>query len=164
MPAAKLPGDETERLRALRHTGLLESGADPVLDSIVRRAASLFATPIAVVSLLDAARQNFKASVGVGVPHTSRDVSFCSHAILQSAPLVVLDARGDARFADNALVVGAPGVRVYAGAPVYSRSGHRLGALGVIDTATRNHLAPDLADALYTLAAEVSQHFAMAGT
>ncbi len=164
MPAAPLPEDETERLRALRHTGLLESGADPVLDGIVRRAAALFGAPIAVVSLLDSTRQTFKASIGIGVPHTDRDMAFCGYAILQPDPLVVLDTPHDTRFADNPLVTGAPGVRFYAGSPVYSVSGHRLGTLCVIDMVAREAVAPALIDALGTLAADVSTQFARCAT
>ncbi len=159
MPAAPLPEDETERLRALRNTGLLESGADPLLDSSVEQAAALFGAPIAAVTLLDETRQNFKASVGVGVPHTQRDVAFCGYVILGSDPLVVLDTCSDGRFADNALVVGAPGVRFYVGTPVYSPGGQPLGALCVIDTAAREAVSPELITALRALAADVSQRF-----
>ncbi len=164
MPAAPWPQDETERLRALRNTGLLESGTDPVLDTIVRRAATLFGAPIAVVSLLDDVRQNFKASVGVGVHHTRREMAFCGYVILGSDPLVVLDAHRDARFSDNAMVVGAPGVRFYVGAPVYSVGGQKLGALCVIDTAARDAVAPVLVDDLLRLAADVSKQFARSAT
>ncbi len=164
MPSAPLPEDETERLRALRNTGLLESGADPLLDAIVQRAAALFGTPIAAVSLLDETRQNFKASVGLGVPHTNRNVAFCDYVILESEPLVVLDACADTRFADNALVVGAPSIRFYAGVPVFDATGQKLGALCVIDIATRKTVAPELIDALRALAADVSQQFARSAT
>ncbi len=121
MPAAPFPADEIERVSALRTSGLLESGPNCDLDVIVRQAAAVWGTPIAAVSLLDGTHQHFKASVGLGVPHTSRDMAFCGYAILQSEPLVVLDAHADARFADNPLVLGRPDIRFYVGVPVYGR-------------------------------------------
>ena len=139
MPGAPLPANEVERLRKvpLRTSGLLESGPNPDLDVIVRQAAALWGTPIAAVSLLDGTHQHFKASVGVGVPHTSRDMAFCGYVILQSEPLVVLDAHVDARFADNPLVLGRPDIRFYVGVPVYGQDRQPFGALCVIDTTER---------------------------
>ena len=88
MPAAPLPEDETERVRTLRHTGLLESDANPCLAAIVQCAAMLFGAPIAAVSLLEATRQDFKASVGRGRPHTGRDKAFCGYTVPPSRSAV----------------------------------------------------------------------------
>ncbi len=137
MPAAPFPVNEIERVSALRRSGLLESGPDADLDVIVRQAAALWGTPIAAVSLLDGTHQHFKASVGLGVPHTSREIAFCGYAILQSEPLVVLDAQVDARFADNPLVLGRPDIRFYVGVPIYGQDRQPFGALCVIDTTRR---------------------------
>jgi two-component system, NtrC family, sensor kinase len=137
MPAAPFPANEIERVSALHRSGLLESGPDVDLEEIVRQAAALWGTPIAAVSLLDETHQHFKASVGVGVPHTSRDMAFCGYVILQSEPLVVLDAHVDPRFADNPLVLGRPDIRFYVGVPVYGQDRQPFGALCVIDTTER---------------------------
>ena len=79
----------------------------------------MFNVPICIVTLVDAERQWFKACVGLDVCETGRDAAFCAHAILPQAPkpFVVLDALADPRFARNPLVVGAPYIRFYAGAP-----------------------------------------------
>lgn len=136
MPAAPLPANEINRLRALRASGLLENGPDPDLDATVRQ-AKLWGTPIAAVTLLDGTHAHFKAGTGLDVPYTSRDEAFCGYAILQSDPLVVLDAHTDPRFADNPLVLAQPGIRFYAGVPIYGPDDQPFGALCVIDMTER---------------------------
>ena len=161
MPAAPSTLNEAERLKALGQSRLLEDGSDPKLDAIVARAAALFGAPIAAVSLVGEVNQHFKASVGLGVSHTSRDVAFCAYTILGPQPLIVLDAPQDPRFADNALVLGAPGIRFYIGAPVFGSTYHPLGALCVIDTGAHSSVSQEQIASLHALSVEVSAHFAI---
>jgi diguanylate cyclase (GGDEF)-like protein len=138
MPAAPLPPDEAERLACLRSCEVLDSGAEEAFDRIARFAGKLAGTPIAVISLVDADRQWFKARIGLDATETPRDQAFCAHAILRPGePLIVPDATRDSRFADNPLVTGAPGIRFYAGMPLVSAEGHALGTLCVIDHVPR---------------------------
>lgn len=82
MPAAPLPGDESDRLAALRALELLDTPPEPELDAIARAAAAVCDTPVALVSLVDADRQWFKANVGFeGIDETPREFAFCAHAI-----------------------------------------------------------------------------------
>lgn len=157
MPAAPLPPDEPKRLAALRRYQLLDSAAEPSFDEIVGLAAQLCDAPIALVSLVDEHRQWFKAKVGLATAETSRESAFCAHAILGDGPLVVEDAKADARFADNPLVNGDPGIRFYAGAPLRTADGHALGALCVIDRQPRT-LTSLQRNALSTLARQVVAH------
>lgn len=144
MQIAPLMPDEEQRLALLREVGLLDAEPDSALDAITRITAKVMSVPIALVSLIDAERQWFKSRVGLRARETPRDVAFCSHAIHLHEPLVVPDACLDARFADNPLVTGEPGVRAYAGVPLRSTEGHALGTLCVIDHQPRQFSAGDL--------------------
>jgi len=125
-------------LAALRALGVLDTPADSALDALVRAAAALCDAPISLVSLVDAERQWFKANHGLpGMTETSRDWSFCSHAIATGLPMEVPDASRDHRFAGNPLVSGDPGIRFYFGVPLALTGGERVGTLCVIDRVPR---------------------------
>lgn len=127
--------DEAERLRVLEsfEPDVLED--DPELLAIVRFAAKLCNVPVAQVTLVEEQRQRFLAGEGLEERETPRDVSFCAHAMQTPDIMEIRDAEQDARFADNGLVTGPPGVRFYAGQPLVSDEGAPLGALCVVDTA-----------------------------
>lgn len=129
---------EQARLAALAALDVLDSPAEREFDIIAELAADRFDTPIALVSLVASDRQWFKARVGLDIPETARDVSFCSHAIGDDDVMVVPDATADPRFAANSLVVGEPRIRFYAGAPLVLASGQRIGTLCIIDRRRRD--------------------------
>jgi signal transduction histidine kinase len=135
---APFPGNEAQRLSSLRSFNILDTPREAVFEDLARIAAQICGTPMAIISLVDQTRQWFKAEVGVGVPETSRDVSFCAHAILQNDLFVVPDAAEDPRFFDNDLVTGSPHLRFYAGAVLHTNDGHALGTLCVLDRIPRN--------------------------
>ncbi len=136
MPPAPLPNDEVGRLQRLHSLDLLDTEAESGFDDLVLAAAALMNVPIGLVSLVDEARQWFKAKVGTEVCQTSRDAAFCSHAILKPTPLVVPDATLDPRFCDSPLVTGELGIRFYAGAPI-AVGGYAIGSLCVNDRVPR---------------------------
>ncbi|VVD99431.1 putative diguanylate cyclase AdrA [Pandoraea terrigena] len=129
--------DETERLAALRRYEILDTPPEPAFERIVHLASHVIDVPISLVSLIDETRQWFKARQGIDTAQTPRSMAFCAHAILEDDVLVVSDARADPRFADNPLVTGAPNIRFYAGAPLRTPEGHRLGTLCVMDRRPR---------------------------
>lgn len=131
------PTQEAERLEALRQYKVLDTPAERSYDDITSLAAFICDVPIALISLVDAERQWFKSKVGLVAQETSRDVSFCAHAILSSATMIVNDASEDERFANNPLVTGELGIRFYAGVPLISPGGQPLGTLCVIDRKPR---------------------------
>jgi two-component system, sensor histidine kinase len=143
---------ELRRLEALRRTRLLDTDSDQRFERFVQLAAQIFGTPTALVSLVDEKRQWFKARFGLEVSETARSVAFCSHTIMADAPLIVEDALYDPRFSCNPLVLGEPHIRFYAGAPLITSDGFRLGSLCVIDTVPRFASSTQI-QALTTLAA-----------
>jgi PAS domain S-box-containing protein len=148
---------EGERLAALERLEVLDSPSEPLFDSLTDLAAQTFNTPIALISLVDQERQWFKACVGLDVDHTPRDISFCQHAILSNQVFVVLDAANDERFRDNPLVTGPPDIRFYAGAPLITPEGYRLGTLCVIDKVARQTFTDAEAFRLQAIAKSVMQ-------
>ena len=137
MQKPKLPACETERLQALLSLNILDTKPEDTYNSITELVKIFFDVPIVAVSLVDSERQWFKSIQGLDVCETSREVSFCGHAILSNSILVVEDASKDERFHDNPLVTGEPYIRFYAGFPIKSASGYRVGTLCIIDTKPR---------------------------
>ncbi len=156
MERPRIPLDEAQRLAALHATTLLGSPPEESFDRVTRTAARMLQVPIALVSLVDRDRQWFKSRTGLEACETTRDISFCAHAILEDEPLVVADAEQDARFADNPLVTGSLHLRFYAGVQLYSIDRKKLGTLCVIDREPRTLAAGEL-DALRDLARMVEE-------
>ncbi|MBT8100489.1 MAG: diguanylate cyclase [Gammaproteobacteria bacterium] len=138
------PVDELLRLETLRNLKILDTDPEERFDRITRLAKTLFNTPIALVSLVDADRQWFKSRQGLSARQTPREISFCGHAILNKEPLVVSDAQDDERFADNPLVTEDPNIRFYAGCPLSGPGGHKVGTLCLIDEKPRGMTKDEL--------------------
>lgn len=151
---AALPSNEPERLAALRRYRILDTPPEAKFDRLVRLAATLCDAPVALISFVDEDRQWFKSEVGLGARQTPLSTSVCAYAIAQDDPLIVPDLLTDARFSTNPLVTSAPHLRFYAGAPLKTPDGHRLGTLCVLDHRPRN-LEPHQCQVLQTLADQV---------
>ncbi len=137
MERAPAPLDEEKRLARLHSYNILDSLDEHEYDQVALLVSEICETPMANISFVDRDRQWFKAVVGLEDRETSRDIAFCSHTILGNDILTVEDALEDKRFADNPLVVENPGIRFYAGMPLVTPDGYRLGALCAIDTQPR---------------------------
>ena len=129
-----IPANENDRIKEVNSYNILDTLPEEEYDNIARLAAAICKTPTASITFIDTDRQYFKATFGIDVIETKRDVSFCAHAINKSEELMVVnDARIDNRFADNPLVLGAPSIIFYAGMPLVNADGYALGALCVFD-------------------------------
>jgi GAF domain-containing protein len=137
MKPSPVPANEARRLKVLWQYEVLDTVPEAVFDDLVELASAVCDAPIALISLVDESRQWFKAKVGLSTNETSRDVSFCAHAIMQPGLFIVPDATKDPRFADNPLVIAEPRIRFYAGAPLVTPDGHALGTLCVLDQRPR---------------------------
>nr|WP_315209884.1 sensor domain-containing diguanylate cyclase [uncultured Albidiferax sp.] len=151
-----IPPDEPFRLGTLRSLDLLDTPPEERFDRLTRMARRMFGVSIALVSLVDENRQWFKSAQGLEDKETSRDISFCGHAILGDTLLLVPDAKSDLRFFDNPLVTSPPYVRFYAGWPLRAANGSKLGTLCLLDPQPRRFADEDI-QLLGDLAAIVEQ-------
>jgi len=140
---------ELMRLWALKSYLLLDKDGDGADDrgtlfgALVEEARAEFGVPTALVSLVDLGRQVFfgdkndDSRAAAATPpspcgETPRSTAFCAHAILSKSGIcIVPDAREDGRFKENRLVTRAPFLRFYAGAPLVSPEGYKLGTFCV---------------------------------
>lgn len=132
------PEDDAKRIRTLRSLGLLDTDKDERFERLTRLAMHIFDVPTVMVSLVDENRQWFKSCQGSNLRETSRDISFCGHAILGEGVFVIQDTHQDPRFSDNPMVVGEPYIRFYAGFPIRYRDETKLGTLCLIDKRPRH--------------------------
>jgi len=137
MNTPPVPANEARRLKVLWQYEVLDTVPEELFDDLTELASAICDAPIALISLVDESRQWFKSKVGLSVSETSRDISFCAHAILQPDLFIVPDATKDERFRHNPLVTADPHIRFYAGAPLITPDGHALGTLCILDKEPR---------------------------
>ena len=143
MQAPAIPSNEAARLETLHAMQILDTPPEERFDRLTRLAKRMFDVPMVLVSLVDADRQWFKSRQGLDTAETSRNVSFCAHAIDGDDIFEVDDALEDARFFDNPLVTAGPHIRFYAGCPLTVRDGMKLGTLCLLDVKPRTLSAED---------------------
>jgi signal transduction histidine kinase len=153
------PRAEQGRLVALHSYGLLDAVRPAVLDELSRLAASVFDTPMASVTLVDADRQWFAGKTGLVKDQDPRAISFCAHVVEQGTPLIVPDARAHPIFRDYANVTGQPHLRLYAGAPLIDQDGYLLGTVCVLDDSPRQ-ISDRQIGVLVQLAGQAAGHLA----
>jgi diguanylate cyclase (GGDEF)-like protein len=129
---------EESRIRALERLEVLDTDLEAPFENIISLIEQVMQVPICAVSFVDRNRQWFKAQRGLDVGETPRNISFCTHAIQQSKPLIIRNALEDLRFRTSPLVVGAPFIRSYAGIPLKVLEGYCIGSLCAIDTKPRD--------------------------
>jgi GAF domain-containing protein len=129
------PDPEEERQAALERSGLLSMGSNPRLDRLLRSAKELFGITGAAVTLVDGDRVVYKAAVGMDRTEVPRSVAPCDRTIRTNGALVLGDLAGEP--------IAADGWRFYAGHPLESPDGYRIGALCLLDTRSHEPLTVD---------------------
>ena len=125
------------QLDELARYDVLDTPREEAFDRVTRLVRHIFSVKMATVTFLDGHRQWFKSRQGLAAVETARSISFCRIPVAENRLLVVTDTLADARFRDNPLVVGAPSLRFYAGAPLRSANGLCIGTLCAMDTRPR---------------------------
>lgn len=167
VPSASLQSgiddEEAQRLAALRRYRILDTDPEQAFDDLALLASQICGTPMALITLVDADRQWFKARVGVSLIETSRSISFCSRAIRRKGLFVVPDVLEDGEFRDNPMVTGDPHIRFYAGAPLVTHDGHALGTLCIVDRVPRT-LTTQQTEALQALKRQAEAQIELRGS
>jgi PAS domain S-box-containing protein len=152
---------EAKRLEILYRYHVLDTAEDAAFDRITELAARVFEAPIAVVSFVDRERQWFKSHFGLSIAETPRRNSFCSQAILSDHVMVVSDAAKDERFRQAPMIVGSMKIRFFAGAPLITPEGYRIGTLAIMDTRPRAAFSEEEIASLADLAGVVMHQLNM---
>lgn len=143
MSKAPTPKDELKRIASLYALNLLDTPPEERFDRLTKTATQIFHVPISTLTLIDSNREWFKSCQGLSKKEGDRAVSFCSHALVEDEILVIKDTFLDKRFSDNPMVIGEPYLRFYAGVPVVSADGQRIGVFCIKDTKPREFSKED---------------------
>jgi signal transduction histidine kinase len=148
------PANEIYRQKALSRYSVLESEPEAAFDNIAELMAHISGAPICLIAFLDGNRNWFKSHYGVDLTESPRAISFCGHASNEREPIMVVEnTRTDVRFHDNPLVTES-GVAFYAGVPLVTPDGYKIGTLCVFDLQPRA-LCMQSQNALITLGKQV---------
>jgi GAF domain-containing protein len=137
MEEAPIPKNEKQRLASLYALNLLDTKPEKRFDKFTKIATKIFHVPISTLTLIDNDREWFKSCEGLTKEEGDRAISFCAHALVEDKILIVNDTIRDKRFFDNPMVIGEPHIRFYAGVPIASADGSRVGVFCIKDTKTR---------------------------
>lgn len=148
---------EEERLTDLYSFGILDTEPEEDFTQLVELAANITQCSIAAISFIDKDRQWFKATKNLSFKETPRDQAFCHYTIQQDDVMLVLDAAEDPRFNSNLFVKEEPHISFYAGAPIFSSTGKKLGSVCVLDWVKGHMLSSTQIDALRIIANQVSR-------
>ena len=140
-----------------------ETGADASFDRYARIVRRTLGVPVALVSIVEEARQVFPGASGLPEPYaTQRETplshSFCQYVVADRRPLIVTDARDHDRLAGN-LAIEELDVIAYAGWPLTDHDGRVIGSLCAIDNRPRRWTDYDI-EGLADLAAACSVELA----
>ncbi|MBC7786442.1 MAG: diguanylate cyclase [Methylophilaceae bacterium] len=149
----EIPSNEKARISALQRYDILDTMSESDFDDITLIASQICGVPMALISLVDSDRQWFKSALGIDLKETSRDISFCAHAINGDELFEIKDAISDIRFSNNPLVTGSTDVRFYAGMPLTTSDGYKVGTICLLDNKPRM-----LSDAQRGVLTSLSRH------
>jgi signal transduction histidine kinase len=156
MLVAPIPINETSRLKNLLSYGILDSGKEKYFDDLAELVAQICDCQFALVSFIDKERQWFKSARQIKLSETPREISFCAHTILQDDVMVVKDTKKDKRFFDSPFVTDGYKIGFYAGAPIISSAGYKIGTVCALDKKPKDAFSKKQKNALRIIANQVT--------
>jgi lysophospholipase L1-like esterase len=129
---------ERDRAAAVVELGILHDDRTWQFDDVVGRACTTFGVRSATVSVIDSDHLVHKAQIGDVPQLITLGDSFTASVIRERDGMMVPDACADARFRNLPHVAGEPHIRFYAGFPVESPDGNRIGTLNIFDPAPQS--------------------------
>jgi PAS domain S-box-containing protein len=150
-----MPERELKRLEAVNRFLRIEINKQQEFKEIAQLAAAICEVPEALITIIGEDTE-YILSENAFQPNSGRDESFCHFVLESDAVMIVSDAQLDPRLREYPAVTRNSGIRFYAGAPLKTHDGHRLGSLCVIDQKPGD-LTPIQKEMLENLAKQVIQ-------
>lgn len=133
---------EIERLEEIAELGLTSDEVDNVLQDMASKAAEKLGLPMGMVTVVLDEAQYFAGSHGLEgwlaeIKGTPIEWSFCAHAVEEGKPFVVENAKQNEKVKDNPFVQEGA-IQCYAGIPLITSKGNRLGTVCVAGPENRS--------------------------
>ena len=152
----KFPENEEQRQLAVERYEILDTLPEACFDDITSLISDISGAPISLITMLDHDRNYLKSHHGVPFSESPRSISFCGHAINSADEIMIVeDARLDERFCDNPLVSEFKAI-FYAGVPLQTPDGYKLGTLCLYDHEPRK-LSEQTISILIKMARQIEQ-------
>lgn len=145
---------EIDRVNDLMSYSIMDTPPEISYDQLAYLAAISCETPVALISFVDHERQWFKSSYGLHIHEIPKHTSMCLKTLEQDGVIVIPDMRENKEYADNYYVTEKKFV-FYAGVPIVSCQGHKLGTLCVLDW-KRHDLSAAQVATIKILASQIS--------
>lgn len=138
LPENNISKVEQDRLKKLRDYEILDTPPETAFDTIAILAAEIFDSPNAYVTFVDEERVFFKANMGDDRKsyEIKRNESFCSLSILENEVTFFEDVSLIPNLKSTINITDS-NVKFYAGAPLITLEGFKLGTVCVTDIVTR---------------------------
>jgi hypothetical protein len=131
-------GNGDRRIAVLTALGLLDADRETRFDQVLAMASEFFHMPRAALALAGRSELILKATYGFTQAAPQLAGSITEAVMLSEKTLVIEDARADPRFANAAMVVGPPFIRLYVGQALHAPGGEVIGALAMSSPETRS--------------------------
>lgn len=137
-PGHRSNGTRSPRQLARRSRERIPTGSEASYERIARVAADLFEVPVSVINFTGRDRGRVTVTEGIDDQDAGPLVNFCLRTIQLEETTVVRNAEHDTHRKGDPSVPAKSGIQFYAGTPLLTSDGSRIGTLCVLDTEPRN--------------------------